>query len=104
MAIVKETVKLYVIEAFGEKSYWPSDLSISSPEYYTCLGSVDAAVEYDEAELMDPLAAQLAGAEAALQKHRAEAQARENALIERIESLRCIEYNPEPGKGDDIPF
>lgn len=92
MAQVSEQIKVYIVEGFGGRYYWTHDPSESSPEYYTCLGSVEVLVEYDEEDLIDPNAAKLAQAEAALEKARADFAQKEQALTDRVQSLRALPH------------
>ena len=92
MAQVSEKIKIYIIEGFGSRFHWTHDPAESSPEYYTCLGSVEVLLEYDEADLLDPNAAKLAQAESALEQARAEFAQKEQALIDRVQSLRALPH------------
>lgn len=91
MAIIKQDVKLYILEWFGDRSLSMYDFS-ESDSRYTCLGSVIVPVEYDEDDLIDPAAAQLAAAEAQLETLRAEFSVKEQAAIEKIQSLRALPH------------
>lgn len=95
MATIRDTVKLYILEdaSIGRRFYTTHDLAGTFPGSYINLGTVHAHVEYDEADLADPRAAQLAAAEQELQKHRADAQVKEQQLIDRIQSLKALTHD-----------
>lgn len=92
MAQVSEKIKIYIIEGFGQRFHWTHNAAESSPECYSCLGTVDVLVEYDEASLVDTHTAKLEQAEAALEKARADFSQKEQALIDRIQSLRALPH------------
>ena len=101
MATIRDTVKLYILGGarFGGRFYSTHDLASTFPDDYTNLGIVHAHVEYNESDLIDPRAAQLAAAEQALEKHRADAQVKEQLLIDRVQSLKALTH--EGGCGDE---
>lgn len=96
MAIIKETVKLYIIEGFTGRSFSTSNLAKDCPSVFSCLGEIEVPVEYDEDDLIDPRIAALNAAEAALQRHRAESHKKERQLLDRIESLRALPNGATP--------
>ena len=91
MAQVSEKIKVYIVEGPAGRFHTTTDMS-GSPEFYTILGFVTLDIEYDEADLTDPNAAKLAQAEAELEKARAEFSQKEQALIDRIQSLRALPH------------
>ena len=101
MATIRDTVKLYILEDahFGGRFYSTHDLAGTWPGDYINLGTVYAHVEYNESDLNDPRAAQLAAAEQALERHRADAQVKEQQLIDRIQSLKALTH--DGGWGDE---
>lgn len=98
MALISEKVKIYIIDSIVGRSYWTQDLSKASPDFFTTLGSVEVMVQYDESALANPANAKLAQAEAALDKARSEFAAKEQAMLDRIQSLRALPYMPEGEK------
>lgn len=91
MAIIKQDVKLYILEWFGDRSLSMYDFS-ENDSLYSCLGSVTVPVEYDEDDLIDPAAAKLAAAEAQLEAHRAESHAKEKILVDRVNSIKALPH------------
>ena len=94
MATIRDTVKLYILEdaSIGGRFYSTHDLAGTFPGSYINLGIVHAHVEYNESDLVDPRVAQLAAAEQALEKHRAESHVKEQQLIDRIQSLKALAH------------
>src|SRR5690554_8009418 len=104
MSNIKDTVKLYVLEnaRFGGRFYSTHDLASTFPGDYINLGTVHAHVEYNEADLADPRTAQLAAAEQALEKHRAESHVKEQQLIDRIQSLKALTHEDDGGRSEPL--
>ena len=94
MATIRDTVKLYILEDahVGGRFYSTHDLAGTFPGDYINFGTVHAHVEYNDSDLIDPRAAQLAAAEQALEKHRAESHVKEQQLIDRIQSLKALAH------------
>lgn len=90
MAIVREKVKLYIIDGFTGRFFSTSNAAKDCPDVFSCLGEIEVPVEYDEDDLIDPRVAALNAAEAALQLHRAESHKKEQKLLDRIQSLRAL--------------
>src|SRR5690554_6958941 len=104
MATIRDTVKLYVLgdAHFGGRFYSTHDLASTFPDDYINLGTVHAHVEYNESDLIDPRAAQLAAAEQALEKHRAESHVKEQQLIDRIQSLKALTHEDDGGRSEPL--
>ena len=96
MATIRETVKLHIVDCFGERMYFTHE---PASDAILLLGSVDATVEYDESTLIDPRDAELKQAEQALQSARAEFSVTEQRLLDRIQSLKALTH--EGGCGDE---
>lgn len=92
MAQITEKVKIYIHQHAdtGRREYYMSDMAECCVSWLTLVGTVDAVIEYDEADLIDPSAAQLNKAEQDLEAHRAESAAKERQLLDRVESLRAL--------------
>lgn len=102
MATIRDTVKLYILEdvSTGGRFYSTHDLASTWPGDYINLGTVHANVEYNESDLIDPHTAQLAAAEQALEKHRADAHFKEQQLLDRIQSLKALTH--EGGRSEPL--
>ena len=93
MARIKDKVKIYIHRHAdtGCREYYVHDLT-GTCHWLTLVGTVDAVIEYDEADLVDPRAAQLNQAERDLKAHRAEFAANERQLLDKIDSLRELPH------------
>lgn len=92
MATIRDTVKLYIYRDRHDGRIQYFTLRMEHCDWMVLAGETEVAVEYNESDLADPRAAQLAAAEQALQKHRAEAHVKEQQLIDRIHSLKALTH------------
>ena len=92
MATIKDTVKLHIYRNTDSGEVVYSTVQLAGCDWLVLVGETAATVEYDEADLIDPRAAQLAVAEQALEKHRADAQVKEQLLIDRVQSLKALTH------------
>ena len=97
MATIRDTVKIYIHRNTDTGEVVHSTVQLSGCSWLVLVGETAATVEYDEADLADPRAAQLAAAEQALELHRADAQAKEQQLIDRIQSLKALAHDGDGG-------
>lgn len=97
MAIVREKVKLYVVQDLCDEKItllqWPPSEHCS---WAVVVGETEAEAEYDTENLIDPRVAELAQAEEALQSCRAKFATEEKKLLDRIQSLRALPNGVEP--------
>lgn len=91
MARIKDKVKIYIHHHAdtGCLEYHVHDLT-GACHWLTLVGTTEALIEFDEADLTDPHAAQLNKAEQALEAHRAESATKERQLLDKLESLRAL--------------
>jgi len=92
MATIKDTVKLYIYRDRHDGRIQYFTLRMEHCDWLVLVGETTTMVEYDEADLADPRAAQLAVAERELEKHRADAQVKEQLLIDRVQSLKALTH------------
>src|SRR5690554_5662867 len=92
MATIRDTVKLYIYRDRHDGRTRYFTLRMEHCDWMVLAGETEAAVEYDEADLIDPRTAQLAAAEHELEKHRADAQVKEQQLLDRIQSLKALTH------------
>lgn len=94
MARITEKVKIYIHQGIktGRHEYYMSDMTDYCGGWLKLVGTVDAVIEYDEADLVDPHATQLKRAERELKAHRAESAAKERQLLDKLESLRALPH------------
>src|SRR5690606_890869 len=97
MSTIKETVKLYIVDCYGDRMYFTHE---PASDATLLLGSVDVTVEYDESTLLDPREAALNQAEHALEQHRAESHVKEQQLLDRIQSLKALTH--EGGRSEPL--
>lgn len=93
MATIRDTVKLYIYRDRHDGRIQYFTLRMEHCDWMVLAGETEVAVEYDEADLIDPRAAQLAAAEQELEKHRAESHVKEQQLIDRIQSLKALTHD-----------
>lgn len=93
MARIKDKVKIYIHQHAdtGCLEYHVHDLT-GTCHWLALVGTVDAVIEYDEADLVDPHAAQLKKVEQELEAHRTESAVKERQLLDKIESLRAFPH------------
>jgi|SRR5690554_5547135 len=92
MATIRDTVKIYIYRNTDSGEVVYSTIQLVGCDWLVLVGETTTTVEYDEADLADPRAAQLAAAEQALERHRADAQVKEQQLIDRIQSLKALTH------------
>lgn len=92
MARIKEKVKIYIYQDVdtGARSYHVFEFEHCP--WLVHVGTTEALIEYDEADLIDPRTAQLKKAEQELEAHRAEFAVKERQLLDKIESLRALPH------------
>lgn len=92
MARITEKVKIHIYqdEDTGDRSYFMVELEHCP--WMIHVGTTEALIEYDEADLIDPRTAQLIKAEQELEAHRAEFALKERQLLDRVESLRALPH------------
>lgn len=93
MARIKDKVKIYIHHHAdtGCREYHVHDLT-STRRWLTLVGTTEALIEYDEADLADQRTTQLNKAERDLETHRAESAVKERQLLDRVESLRALSH------------
>src|SRR5690554_2642633 len=96
---VKDNVKIFIYRNTDSGEVVYSTIQLVCCSWLVLVGETTTTVEYNEADLADPRAAQLAAAEQALEKHRADAQVKEQLLIDRVQSLKALTH--EGGCGDE---
>lgn len=92
MATIRDTVKLYIYRDRHDGRIQYFTLRMEHCDWLTLVGETEVAVEYDDSMLLDPREAELKQAEDALQKHRADAQVKEQQLLDRIQSLKALTH------------
>lgn len=92
MATIKDTVKLHIYRNTDSGEVVYSTVHLAGCDWLVLVGETTTAVEYNESDLIDPRAAQLTAAEQALEKHRADAQVKEQQLIDRLQSLKALTH------------
>lgn len=92
MATIRDTVKLHIYRDRHDGRIQYFTLRMEHCDWMVLVGETEVAVEYDDSMLLDPRAAQLAAAEQELQKHRADAQVKEQQLLDRIQSLKALTH------------
>jgi len=100
MATIRDTVKLYIYRDRHDGRIQYFTLRMEHCDWLVLVGETTTAVEYDEADLADPRAAQLAAAEQALERHRADAHVKEQQLLDRIQSLKALTH--EGGRSEPL--
>lgn len=92
MARITEKVKIYIYQDVdtGTRSYHMFEFEHCP--WLIHVGTTEALIDFDEADLIDPRAAQLNKAEQDLEAHRAEFAAKERQLLDKIESLRALPH------------
>lgn len=90
MARITEKVKIYIYQDAdtGARSYFTVEMEHCS--WLAHVGTTEAVIDFDEADLVDPRTAQLNKAEQDLEAHRAEFAVKERQLLDKIESLRAL--------------
>lgn len=99
MARITEKVEIYIYQDVdtGARSYYTVELGLCP--WLVHVGTTEALIEYDEADLIDPRTAQLIKAEQELESHRAEFAIKERQLLDKIESLRALPHLGEEHHG-----
>src|SRR5690554_3937741 len=92
MATIRDTVKIYIHRNADSGEVVHSTVQLSGCSWLALVGETTTTVEYNESDLADPRAAQLAAAEQALEKHRDESHVKEQQLIDRIQSLKALTH------------
>lgn len=92
MTRITEKVKIHIYQHAdtGARSYYTVELGHCP--WLIHVGTTEALIEFDEADLIDPRAAQLNKAEQELEAHRAEFAVKERQLMDKIESLRALPH------------
>lgn len=92
MARITEKVKIYIYQDVetGKRSYYTVELNCCP--WLVHVGTNEALVDFDEADLIDPRTAQLNQAEQDLEQARADFAVKERQLMDRIESLRALPH------------
>lgn len=93
MATIRDTVKLYIYRDRHDGRIQYFTLRMEHCDWLVLVGETEVAVEYDDSMLIDPRESELKQAEEALQKHRADAQVKEQQLIDRIQSLKALTHD-----------
>lgn len=93
MATIRDTVKLYIYRDRHDGRIQYFTLRMEHCDWMVLAGETEVAVEYDDSMLIDPREAELKQAEEALQKHRADAQVKEQQLLDRIQSLKALTHD-----------
>lgn len=90
MARITEKVKIHIYQDVdtGALSCYTSELDHCS--WLAHVGTIEALVEFDEADLIDPRTAQLNKAEQELESYRAAFAVTERQMLDKIESLRAL--------------
>jgi len=102
MATIRETVKLYIYRDRHDGQVKYFTLRMEHCDWLVLVGETTTTVEYDDSDLIDPRAAQLAAAEQALEKHRAESHVKEQQLIDRIQSLKALTHEDDGGRSEPL--
>src|SRR5690606_619539 len=102
MATIRETVKIYIYRARHDGQVKYFTLPMEHCDWLVLVGVTMTTVEYDEAGLIDPRAAQLAAAEQELEKHRAESHVKEQQLIDQIQSLKALTHDVDGGRSEPL--
>src|SRR5690554_1634297 len=102
MATIRDTVKIYIYRNTDSGEVVYSTIQLVGCDWLVLVGETTTTVEYDEADLIDPRAAQLAAAEQALEKHRAESHVKEQQLIDRIQSLKALTHEDDGGRSEPL--
>src|SRR5690554_666188 len=98
MATIRDTVKIYIYRARHDGQVKYFTLPMEHCDWLVLVGETMTTVEYNDSDLIDPCTAQLAAAEQALEKHRADAQVKEQQLIDRIQSLKALTHDGDRGE------
>lgn len=98
MTRITEKVKIHIYQDVdtGARSYHMFEFEHCP--WLVQVGTTEALIDFDEADLIDPRTAQLNKAEQELEAHRAEFAVKERQLLDRVESLRAL---PHLGDGHD---
>src|SRR5690606_30560943 len=89
---VKDNVKIFIYRNTDSGEVVYSTVQLAGCDWRVLVGETTTTVEYNESDLIDPRAAQLAAAEHELEKHRADAQVKEQQLLDRIQSLKALTH------------
>lgn len=92
MATIRESVKIYIYRDRHDGQVKYFTLPMEHCDWLVLVGETTTMVEYNESDLIDPRTAQLAAAEQALEKHRAESHVKEQKLIDRVQSLKALTH------------
>lgn len=92
MSRITEKVKIHIYQDVdtGARSYYMVELEHCP--WLIHVGTTEALIDFDEADLIDPRTAQLNKAEQELEAHRAEFAVKERQLLDKIESLRALPH------------
>ena|SRR5690554_1749801 len=99
MATIRDTVKLYIYRDPHDGRVQYYTVLLEYCDWLVLVGETEVSVEYNDSDLIDPRTAQLAAAEQALERHRADAQVKEQLLIDRVQSLKALTH--DGGRGDE---
>lgn len=92
MARITEKIKIYIYKHANTGVLGYFTVALEHCPWLTPVGTTEALVDFDEADLADPHAAQLIQAEQELETHRAEFALKERQLLDKIDSLRALPH------------
>src|SRR5690554_583369 len=102
MATIRDAVKLYIYRDRHDGRIQYFTLRMEHCDWLVLVGETMTTVEYNESDLIDPCTAQLAAAEQALERHRADAQVKEQQLIDRVQSLKALTHDGDGGRSEPL--